>query len=52
LDAELAGKLKGNQLKDAFKLAGAPFPIEVSKFNADKKRELLQSLIESLKVGH
>jgi hypothetical protein len=51
LDAELAGKLKGNQLKeqlDAFKLAGAPFPIGVSKFNADKKRELLQSLIESL----
>jgi len=51
LDAELAGKLKGNQLKEqlnAFKLAGAPFPTGVSKFNADKKRELLQSLIESL----
>jgi hypothetical protein len=51
LDAEVAGKLKGNQLKeqlDAFKLAGAPFPIGVSKFNADQKRELLKSLVESL----
>jgi len=51
LDAEVVGKLKGNQLKeqlDAFKLAGAPFPIGVSKFNADQKRELLKSLVESL----
>jgi hypothetical protein len=32
MDAGFAGKLKGNQLKeqlDAFKLAGAPFPIGV-----------------------
>ena len=51
LDVEVAGKLKGNQLKeqlDAFKLAGAPFPIGVSKFNANEKRELLKSLVESL----
>ena len=51
MDAEVAGKLKGNQLKeqlDAFKLAGAPFPIGVSKFNANEKRELLKSLVESL----
>jgi hypothetical protein len=51
LDVEVAGKFKGNQLKeqlDAFKLAGAPFPIGVSKFNANMERELLQSLVESL----
>ena len=51
LDVEVAGKLKGNQLKeqlDALKLAGAPFPTGASKFNANEKRELLKSLVESL----
>ena len=51
MDAEVAGKLKGNQLKeqlDIFKLAGASFPIGVSKFKANEKRELLKSLVGSL----
>ena len=48
---QIAGKLKGNQLKeqlDAFKLAGASFPIGVSKFNANEKRELLKNLVGTL----